>query len=257
MKNKSIILFLSLSICGLVFVSSCKKKDDAAPSPTAATDNVDMGANASTTVNVLANDTYSGSASVTVSSNTNYGTIVVNNDNTITYSPKTNFFGTATYTYTVKDDNGSGSGNIVIKVGTDAQIKTYSILSAYKSMGGLALFAIDGDTSRIYKNTYLSAEVGYNLFDNNQLYVSSNNIMPRVGDYTFSIVGDGTVLTHANSDNNVVIFTVVDHFTATAKKYDGTETREVHGFTIQFGGHTLDYATTLPCEFTNPSSCIN
>jgi len=228
-------------------MSSCKKKDPE-PAPTVVTDNVDMGTDATTTVNVLANDSYKGGVRVDVNGSGFgiYGTVVLNANNTITFTSKTNFYGTATLSYTISDDNGSSSGSLIIKRGTVAQIKTAEILNAFVKEDFLVLYAIDGDTTRIYKPTYESAFIGYyNFVDHDKLQVYSDNIMPDLGSYTYSIVADGNVLTHANVDNTNVLFTVVDYFTDSAKKLDGSAYMTVKGYSIQYGGHTLVYTTQV------------
>ncbi|WP_204263174.1 Calx-beta domain-containing protein [Spongiivirga citrea] len=64
------------------------------------------------TVDVLANDTFEGtSIAVTAVSTPANGTVVINADNTVTYTPNTNFFGTDTFTYTVTVTHSDGTTN--------------------------------------------------------------------------------------------------------------------------------------------------
>ncbi len=53
------------------------------------------------TTNVLANDSFEGTPTVTAVTEGAHGTVVVNADGTITYTPDRNFHGTDSYTYTV------------------------------------------------------------------------------------------------------------------------------------------------------------
>lgn len=54
---------------------------------------------------------------VAATSDTN-GTVVLNSDGTITYTPNTDFVGTATFTYTVEDDGPTGGSNVNSATGT-------------------------------------------------------------------------------------------------------------------------------------------
>ena len=246
MKTRSIIKnVVYLLVIGTVVVSSCKKKDDAKPSPTVNTDNTDMGTTATATINVLANDTYSGNANVTVNANAIFGTVVVNSDKTVTYTPKTNFYGTATFTYNLQDDNGSSSGSLVIKRGTDAQIKTYTIINKYLPQGALALYAVDGDSSRIYKPGYLNSYIDYVGFSNNKLIIRTGGIMPNIGTNVYTILSDGNFSTLADDGSGAVIFTVLDEFTASAKKMNGSSYMTVNGYSIQYNTHKLDFTTQV------------
>jgi len=64
------------------------------------------------TIDVLANDTFEGtSIAVTSVSTPANGSVVINADNTVSYTPNTNFFGTDTFTYTVTVTHADGSTN--------------------------------------------------------------------------------------------------------------------------------------------------
>ena len=72
-----------------------------------------------TTIDVLANDSDADSGdTLTVASATqaDNGTTVVNADDTITYTPDTDFFGTDSFTYLVTDGTDSGTGTVTITV---------------------------------------------------------------------------------------------------------------------------------------------
>ena len=70
------------------------------------------------TFNLLANDTIiTAGYSVSVSTGTvSNGSVVVNSDNTLTYTPSLNFFGTDTFTYTVTVNSVSASAQVSITV---------------------------------------------------------------------------------------------------------------------------------------------
>ena len=68
------------------------------------------------TIDVLSNDYDPDGDILTITSAIgSYGTITINDDETIEYTPDTNFFGTDTINYTVNDGNGgSGDGNVTL-----------------------------------------------------------------------------------------------------------------------------------------------
>ncbi|WP_226570918.1 cadherin-like domain-containing protein [Mangrovibacter yixingensis] len=75
--------------------------------PVAANDSATTAEDTPVTVNVLANDSDVDGDSLTVSSaSAANGTVVINANGTITYTPATNYNGTDTITYTVSDGNG-------------------------------------------------------------------------------------------------------------------------------------------------------
>ena len=78
--------------------------------PVAVNDYADTDENTSVTISVLDNDTDPDNDALTVTDVTSgqYGTVVINNDNTITYTPGDNFSGSDTFSYTVSDGNGGG-----------------------------------------------------------------------------------------------------------------------------------------------------
>jgi hypothetical protein len=78
------------------------------PVPTANDDTATITEGDSATIDVLANDTDPDGDPLTVVSVTqgSSGTVVINPDNTVTYTPEENFFGTDTFTYTVSDPGG-------------------------------------------------------------------------------------------------------------------------------------------------------
>ncbi|HNR12750.1 MAG TPA: tandem-95 repeat protein [Thermodesulfobacteriota bacterium] len=71
-------------------------------------------------INVLANDKDADGilnpASVTIVSQPTRGTLVNNGNGTVTFTPKTNYWGRVTFTYTVKDNNGAVSNKATVTV---------------------------------------------------------------------------------------------------------------------------------------------
>lgn len=86
--------------------------------PTGVTDAVITDVNASVLIDVLANDSDvdGDGLSVTAVTDGSHGSVVNNNDGTVTYTPDADFLGTDSFTYTVSDGNG---GNTVVTVDID------------------------------------------------------------------------------------------------------------------------------------------
>src|SRR5207248_2038180 len=68
---------------------------------------------ASTTINVLSNDTVEDGVSSVSATDGTSGTVTVNSDNTVTYTPTGGFSGTDTFTYTATDNAGDASSATV------------------------------------------------------------------------------------------------------------------------------------------------
>ena len=103
-----------------IAIGSFKTPDTPPPNPTitVVSDVAATLEDTSTTVSVLANNsTTLGTLSVQSAAGAAHGALVLNADNTITYSPLTNFFGTDGFTYTVVDGLGhSSSGSVSLSV---------------------------------------------------------------------------------------------------------------------------------------------
>ncbi|MBK9072584.1 MAG: tandem-95 repeat protein [Myxococcales bacterium] len=86
--------------------------------PTGVTDAAFGDVNATILIDVLANDSdiEGDGLSVTAVTDGTHGTVVNNNDGTVTYTPDADFLGTDSFTYTVSDGNG---GNTVVTVNID------------------------------------------------------------------------------------------------------------------------------------------
>ena len=89
------------------------------PAPTATNDTAATSEDAPVTISPLANDTDpDGDPLTIVSASAPNGTVTINPDGTVTYTPNPNFFGTDTITYTVSDGNGGTStATISVTVG--------------------------------------------------------------------------------------------------------------------------------------------
>jgi hypothetical protein len=82
--------------------------------PVASDDIATVAEDTSVTIDVLGNDVDDdGDPLTVVNANASNGTVLVNADNTITYTPPANFNGTATITYTIADTDGAFSTAVV------------------------------------------------------------------------------------------------------------------------------------------------
>ncbi|PRY97821.1 gliding motility-associated-like protein [Marinilabilia salmonicolor] len=90
--------------------------------PVATDDEASTTENTAVSINVLSNDTGLEDAPVvvTISTNPTNGTVVVESDNTITYTPDNEFFGNDSFNYTVTDANGDADqANVAVTVTED------------------------------------------------------------------------------------------------------------------------------------------
>jgi ELWxxDGT repeat protein len=85
--------------------------------PTASEDTITTNEDTAITINVLANDTDPENQPLTLTNFTQgaNGSVAVNADNTVTYTPAPNFFGADTFTYTINDTHG-GTATGTVKV---------------------------------------------------------------------------------------------------------------------------------------------
>jgi Cellulose binding domain/Bacterial Ig domain/Calx-beta domain/Glycosyl hydrolases family 18 len=96
--------------------------------PTPAGDSVLVNPNQATIVNVLANDTDPAgfALSVTAITQPKDGNAVLNKDGTVTYTPKTGYTGSDSFSYTVSDGHGGTASALVsLTVGTPAATATW------------------------------------------------------------------------------------------------------------------------------------
>src|SRR5207248_1988823 len=85
---------------------------------TAKDDSASTNENTAVTVNVLANDSDSDGDALTVSAKTNgsHGGVVINADNTVTYTPTTGYHGSDSFTYVATDDGGVHSASATVSL---------------------------------------------------------------------------------------------------------------------------------------------
>jgi hypothetical protein len=83
--------------------------------PTANNDTANTDEDMAVTIDVLANDSGSGSLTVSTVTQGGHGT-VVNNGTNVSYTPNANFYGSDSFTYTLSDGNGSSTASVVVTV---------------------------------------------------------------------------------------------------------------------------------------------
>ena len=99
--------------------------------PVAIDDSAEADQDVAETIDVLANDTDVDSVTLTVTDATNgaNGTVTINPDHTVNYTPNAGFFGTDSFDYTVSDGNGgTDTGTVTIDV---AQASTETAMYVY------------------------------------------------------------------------------------------------------------------------------
>ncbi len=108
------------------------------------------------TIDVLANDTdvdnigrylYLDTFSVTEVTQGTNGSVTINPDNTLTYSPNANFSGSDTFTYTISDNKGltdTGNVNVTVKMVNDAPAVTSAPVTT-ATAGVLYKYVVDAE----------------------------------------------------------------------------------------------------------------
>ncbi|MDB5391320.1 MAG: hypothetical protein JWM11_6966 [Planctomycetaceae bacterium] len=98
-------------------------------------------------------DNTNGQLSVTAVSNSTNGTVILNGDNTVTFTPASNFHGTAGFDYTISDGTLTDTGHVTINVVAVATTELFD----FQSTGGITA---SGQTAVTPTTTY-SVGTGY------------------------------------------------------------------------------------------------
>jgi large repetitive protein len=167
------------------------------PGPTAVNDTATTAEDAPVTISVLANDTDPDGDTLTVfAANAANGSVVINGDGTITYTPKANFNGTDTITYQISDGQGGTSvATVTVTVTPVNDAPVTSGLSPQNNVDGAVVSVptaanfsdIDGDTL-----TYSASGLPAGLSINTTTGVISGTIdkaasQPNGGVYTVTV----------------------------------------------------------------------
>lgn len=180
--------------------------------PIASDDSASSPEDTPVTIDILVNDTDVENDALTVVSNSQpaNGTVVLNADNTATYTPDENFNGSDSFTYTIQDGNGgtdSATVNVTINPVNDAPVAEDDSATLNEDTDvTIPVLAndieFDGDTLSVTSTTSpANGEVVVNA-DNTITYTADSNFYGS-DSFTYT-VGDGTGLT----DIGTVLITV-------------------------------------------------
>jgi large repetitive protein len=132
--------------------------------PIAVDDNATTTQNVATTITVLANDTdpESNTLSAISASTPAHGTRTINPNNTITYTPATNYTGTDSFTYTISDGNG-GTATATVNLTINPPPSSSVQFDNGAAQGGsqLSSLSLNNFTIANQPNRYLVVIAGY------------------------------------------------------------------------------------------------
>ncbi len=182
------------------------------PAPAATNDLATTNEDAPVTVAVLANDSDpDGDPLTVISATAPNGTVVINPDGTVTYTPNANFNGTDTITYTISDGNGGTSTatvTVTVNAVNDAPVVDTPLPAQTEADGALVSFPVAGNFSDLDGDTLSFTATGLPLgLSINAAGVISGTIDPAAsqggpnadGIYTVSVTASdgngGTVTT--------------------------------------------------------------
>ncbi|WP_197465357.1 Ig-like domain-containing protein [Marinomonas sp. TW1] len=192
--------------------------------PVAGVDAYNIGQNYSGTFDVLANDTDpDGDALSVASASALFGNVVINGDNTLTYTPNSNFIGTDTISYVLQDSNGAsalvdGVATVVVIDATDLPLINLPVIDVFDEdqplvfadlgVAQVSIGNITGDVANVTLNVpvgslTITENVGVNLTD------EGNGTIRLVGDLAnVNLALDTLVYTPAADYNGPVNITV-------------------------------------------------
>jgi VCBS repeat-containing protein len=180
--------------------------------PVAVDDYAKTEENTSVTISVLDNDTDPDNDDLTVTDVTNgqYGTVVINNDNTITYTPNDNFSGSDTFSYTVSDGNGGQDTARVTIEGNPVQNPPVAV----------------NDYASVEENTSVT------------ISVLDNDTDPDNDDLTVTDVTNGQYGTVILNNDNTITYTPNDNFSG----IDALSYSDTFSYTVSDGNGGQDAA---------------
>jgi len=192
------------------------------------------------TIDVLANDTdidnvgrylYLDTFSVTAVSQGTNGSVTINPDNTLTYSPNANFSGSDTFTYTISDNKGltdTANVNVTVKAVNDAPRFTSAPVTT-ATVGALYTYDVDsedpdaGDTLT-YSLTAKPADMTINsttgLIQWKPTQVGDNKVAVKVADSnsTPALDTQSFTITVKPSPPKIAKLTVLDGFNQSTRR---------------------------------------
>ena len=143
-------LFAALGIFGGGFIVPVMAQQSTNQSPVAQPDMVTTAEETAVTIVALANDSDPDSGTLPITGFVSHtrGTVVINSDTSITYTPVANYSGTDTFAYTVNDGQGGAAvGTVIVTVtGTnDPPVAVADVATSSGSTTTIALLANDTD----------------------------------------------------------------------------------------------------------------
>jgi Ca2+-binding RTX toxin-like protein len=204
------------------------------------------------TTTVLANDSFEGTPAVTAVTQGANGTVVVNLDNTVTYTPNADFNGTDSYTYTVSSGGVTETAtvNVTVNAVNAAPVAvndklvisngTTAVISAAVLLGN----DTDGDSDKLQIVSVSGANVTYNAVSQTITYNASplSNNAVNAGTFTYQVsdgnggLSTGTVSIDTVNGDNVNLLTQY----ATPASYQASYIDSGNGTDVDDGGPSID-----------------
>jgi hypothetical protein len=218
----------------------CSDDDDENTPPIAVADTATTTEDRAVDINVLANDTDADDddLTVTITAGPTNGTAIVNDDNTVTYTPNANFNGRDTFTYTADEGNdGTDAAIVAVTVISDAVAATAAALSNQAFVfadGGVfgiapALGATTltfgqfvGDTAPFVLETANRIALGTTTLASCDLQVASSTFIGVQGPQAGDRIALNPCLVDA-LDNGALTITNIDNVTATSGPSSASE----------------------------------
>ncbi|MER8483686.1 tandem-95 repeat protein, partial [Mesorhizobium sp. M1322] len=204
------------------------------------------------TTAVLANDSFEGTPAVTAVTQGANGSVVVNPDNSVTYTPNADFNGADSYTYTVTSGGVTETAtvNVTVSAVNAAPVAmndklvisndTTAIFSAAVLLGN----DTDGDSDKLQIVSVSGANVTYNAVSQTITYNTdplSNNTV-NAGSFTYQVsdgnggLTTGTVSIDTVNGDNVNLLTKY----ATPASYQASYIDSGNGTDVDDGGPSID-----------------
>ena len=162
-------------------------------------------AGSATLLDVLGNDSVTGSPVVTVTQPA-HGAVVVHLDGKLIYTPTSGYTGTDAFTYTVTSGANSATAPVSLQVIASAAVQAGVTADRFNGISGGSISNLTSSPN--YPNTpstrttWTSVNSGQNVGDNLGHRIYGVVVAPTTGDYTFWIASDDASQFFLSSDTN-------------------------------------------------------